>query len=209
MVASLKRRGFCLPTCSRIGRGASALSMRRKLVVAVLGLVFASCFNLTERGLRGVPSGPMSWRIGYSDGCRSGRLTVLDYGYWQRDKERYRIDDLYRQGWDEAFRACAERARAEQSSPVAAVRAATPVGAGAPVAATPALVASPPTEEATPPPVVPQLPTSLETVGEKPPKPEQAAPSPASTQRDAITERIRQLEDEVSRLKSQLQQVEE
>jgi len=108
MVASLKRRGFCLPTCSRIGRGASALSMRRKLVVAVLGLVFASCFNLTERGLRGVPPGPMSWRIGYSDGCRSGRLTVLDYGYWQRDKERYRIDDLYRQGWDEAFRAMAE-----------------------------------------------------------------------------------------------------
>ncbi|GIW39643.1 MAG: hypothetical protein KatS3mg076_0220 [Candidatus Binatia bacterium] len=91
----------------------------------VLGLV--GC--LTERTLRGVPAGERSWRIGYRDGCASARREVAPGEGWDRDRERYRVDDLYRRGWEAGYRECkAERRGRSVPSPTAAPEARSGAG---------------------------------------------------------------------------------
>ena len=74
-----------------------------------LALLCGGC--LSERSLAGVPQGPQSWRIGYAQGCASGRAAGRGYGIGEKDVARYRVNDLYRKGWNEGFGGCFEEAK--------------------------------------------------------------------------------------------------
>lgn len=50
---------------------------------------------------------PISYRVGYRDGCDSGRLSAGDSSFtFIKDIERTNVDDLYKHGWDDGFNQC-------------------------------------------------------------------------------------------------------
>lgn len=52
-------------------------------------------------------SQPISYRVGYMDGCNSGRLSAGDSSFtFKKDTERTSVDDLYKHGWDDGFSQC-------------------------------------------------------------------------------------------------------
>jgi hypothetical protein len=121
--------------------------MSRALVTLLI--VLCGCASVEEYALRNVPDGPSrSWRTGYADGCFSARRDSRGRQEHERDAERYRADDLYRDGWDAGYRDCLARAEATPTpTPVpaeVAVETPLPTATPAPAAApTPARAATP------------------------------------------------------------------
>lgn len=59
---------------------------------------------------RWVPEGSPAYRDGYHDGCRSGALARWGTPRYaeRKEKKKYRHDQDYRRGWDEARAYCEE-----------------------------------------------------------------------------------------------------
>ena len=50
---------------------------------------------------------PVGYRFGYKEGCDSGYVSAGYSRYtFQKDVDRYAVDDIYKHGWDDGFKAC-------------------------------------------------------------------------------------------------------
>ncbi len=139
--------------------------MKRSVWAIALAIGCAGC--LADTAMRNAPEGPVPYRVGFTDGCWSGRYDARGYGHRDLDRSRYRVDDLYRKGWNDGYEKCY---RDETAKPP------------------PALV-QPPTPEPTPRPIAEGPATS------------------AAEERQAIQRRIKELEEEISGLRTRLRQL--
>lgn len=195
-------RGRCTAGCMRLllsdGCRRSASRWRPDSMYLLAGLALACAGCLTEQGLAGVPQGPRSWRIGYAQGCSSGRAAGRGYGIGEKDTARYRVDDLYRKGWNEGFGTCFEEAKehvAAREKERNSQRLET-TGESASVKVRPANVASPTAVVVTLPPATPT--------------PTRRTPAVTSRgRRQVLIERIKRLEGELSELKAELKRLSE
>ncbi len=50
---------------------------------------------------------PSAYKVGFMEGCDSGRLSAGDNSYiFKKDVERFKTDDVYQQGWNDGFNRC-------------------------------------------------------------------------------------------------------
>ena len=50
---------------------------------------------------------PAAYKVGFMEGCDSGRLSAGDNSYlFKKDVERFNTDDVYQQGWSDGFNRC-------------------------------------------------------------------------------------------------------
>ena len=50
---------------------------------------------------------PAAYKVGFMEGCDSGRVSAGDNSYiFKKDVERFKTDDVYQQGWNDGFNRC-------------------------------------------------------------------------------------------------------
>ncbi len=50
---------------------------------------------------------PAAYKVGFMEGCDSGRVSAGDNSYiFKKDVERFKTDDIYQQGWNDGFNRC-------------------------------------------------------------------------------------------------------
>lgn len=182
-----------------------------RLIPLCLLLAVAGC-TLEDLRVRHVPEGPVSWRVGYADGCQSGRLEGRGHRPVERgeivDRERMRTDDDYRAGWQKGFEECLQATR---EGPLAAEPTPIPPWVASPTrrpadapplppSPEPAAETAPPAAPAAAPPPVPPL--EAPAASEEPGKP--AEPADAGRKRE-IEDRIRRLQQEIESLQKELE----
>ena len=75
----------------------------RHVAFALAALSLAAC----ETTMANVPPGPEPFRVGYADGCESGKDAAgALYSRFRKDVVRFDTDRLYAQGWDNGFSVC-------------------------------------------------------------------------------------------------------
>lgn len=75
----------------------------KHLAFALVALSLAAC----ETSMATVPSGPEPFRVGYAEGCDSGKSAAGHvYARFRKDVARFGSDALYAQGWDNGFSVC-------------------------------------------------------------------------------------------------------
>jgi len=178
--------------------------MRRAVLVLLAMTSVAGCSYLDDLRMRGVPEGSSSWRFGYADGCQNGRHDAATRKQFDKDVERYRSDDEYREGWQTGYRECLAEAQREAAAPRP-----TPVAeAAAPAVA----VASPAAPSAPEPPQPAPAAAVSSPVVATPAVVADTATTPlpasnASRRRAEIEARLKQLRGEIQSLEAELGQL--
>jgi hypothetical protein len=81
-----------------------------KPLFAVSVLALTGCVTFAEMDQRRVSHMPVQYQNGYVDGCASGRVAGgYPYDRMRKDVNRYASDNIYKQGWDDAFSGCKAR----------------------------------------------------------------------------------------------------
>lgn len=75
----------------------------KPLALALVAIALAAC----ETPVSMAPSGPEPFRIGYAEGCDSGKSAAGNlYARFKKDVTRFGSDALYAQGWENGFSVC-------------------------------------------------------------------------------------------------------
>jgi len=80
----------------------------KKIIIFFLFLTFLACATSMESTNRQVGSNqPTPYKAGYCAGCDSGYVAAGNpYYRFKKDVNRYKEDDLYKQGWNDGFSVC-------------------------------------------------------------------------------------------------------
>jgi uncharacterized protein YceK len=90
-----------------MAKGKKMKKMFALIAVAVLTQV-AGCAQML--GYETPTEGPYEYRLGYYEGCKSGRASA-NYGKMVKNVDLYRDNADYKIGWDDAYAHCNQNAR--------------------------------------------------------------------------------------------------
>jgi hypothetical protein len=86
-----------------------AVRASMRTIVGLAALVTLAACNI---GPEDSPPGPPTFRTGYADGCNSGYVgagTTLTFRRAERDRDAFRSDPMYRDGWNQGYEECLEK----------------------------------------------------------------------------------------------------
>ncbi|MEM9762587.1 MAG: hypothetical protein AAF968_08780 [Pseudomonadota bacterium] len=89
--------------------------MRYFLAVAVALLIAGCDVEPSETMISPTSNVPPSYRVGFNDGCHSGRQAAgALFEDFRKDQVRFNQDRDYAQGWSDAFRQCETQEEQQQ-----------------------------------------------------------------------------------------------
>lgn len=82
--------------------------MLRFMMIAVMMTGLSGCMTPAQWVDSEVGANqPADYKLGYLDGCPSGKKATGDFGSrFTKDVSRYGTDALYKQGWDDGYSVC-------------------------------------------------------------------------------------------------------